>query len=210
MSHSDDDIPPGVDFLAETAARQWAEDAETKLATRINFFAAFVDTITGHTPAIRQVLELGSGPGFLAEYILSRCGGVARYTLLDFSDTMLDLSRKRLEPFGNRASYLQVDFKQTSWADKVADVYDCIVTLQAVHELRHKRHALRFYEECRTLIKLGGLLLVCDHLPQTDSARDRALFMTEEEQIAAIRAAGFSNVQTVLKTAERVACQAIA
>ena len=65
-------------------------------------------------------------------------------------------------------------------------------------------------EECRTAMKHGGLLLVCDHIPQTGSARDRALFMTEDEQIAAIRGAGFSNVQIVLKTVERVACQAIA
>jgi ubiquinone/menaquinone biosynthesis C-methylase UbiE len=210
MSQSDGDIPPGVDFLSEDAARKWAEEAEAKLVSRIDFFAAFVQAITQHRPSIRQVLDLGSGPGFLAEYILSRCAGIERYTLLDFSPAMLDLSRKRLEPFGNRALYLQVDFKQTSWADKVGSLYDCIVTLQAVHELRHKRHALRFYGECRTVLKRGGLLLVCDHIPQTDSARDRALFMTEDEQIAAIRAAGFSNVQTVLKTAERLACQAIA
>jgi ubiquinone/menaquinone biosynthesis C-methylase UbiE len=210
MSQSDGDIPPGVDFLSEDAARKWAEEAEAKLASRIDFFAAFVHAITQHTPSVRQVLELGSGPGFLAEYILSRCAGIERYTLLDFSPTMLDLSHKRLQPFGNRASYLQVDFKQTSWADKVGAASDCIVTLQAVHELRHKRHALGFYEECRTVIKQGGLLLVCDHIPQTDSAKDRALFMTEDEQVAAIRAAGFSNVQIVLKTAQRVACEAIA
>jgi SAM-dependent methyltransferase len=210
MSQSDGDIPPGVDFLSEEAARKWAEEAEAKHASRINFFAAFVHAITQHRPSIRQVLELGSGPGFLADYILSRCAGIERYTLLDFSPTMLDLSRKRLQPVGNRTSYLRVDFKQTSWTDKVGGAYDCIVTFQAVHELRHKRHALRFYEECRTVIKHGGLLLVCDHIPQTDSARDRALFMTEDEQVPAIRAAGFSNVQTVLKTAERVACQAVA
>ena len=210
MSQSDGDIPPGVDFLSEDAARKWAEEAEAKLASRIDFFAAFVHAITQHRPSIRQVLELGSGPGFLAEYILSRCAGIERYTLLDFSPTMLDLSHKRLQPFGNRACYQQVDFKQASWAHKVGAAYDCIVTLQAVHELRHKRHALTFYEACRIVIQHGGLLLVCDHIPRTDSARDRALFMTEDEQVAAIRAAGFSNVQTILKTAERMACQAIA
>src|SRR6266581_5701259 len=36
-------------------------------------------------------------PGFLAEYILSRCSSIERYTLLDFSPTMLDMSRERLE-----------------------------------------------------------------------------------------------------------------
>jgi hypothetical protein len=117
MSQSDGDSPPGVDFLSEDAARKWAEEAEAKLVSRINFFAAFVHAIIQHRPSIPQVLELGSGPGFLDEYILSRCADIKRY---------------------------------------------------------------------------------------------KALFMTEDEQVDAIGAAGFSNVQTVLKTAERLACQAIA
>jgi predicted methyltransferase len=86
----------------------------------------------------------------------------------------------------------------------------CHHARQTVHELRHKRHALKFYEACRTVLNHGGVLLVCDHVPKTDSARDKAMFMTEEEQVAAIQAAGFSTVQTVLKMPERVACQAIA
>lgn len=208
MNNSDDDIPPGVDFLCEAATKQWAEEAEAKLPSRINLFAAFADAITEYKPAIRQVLEIGSGPGFLAEYILSRCGGTERYTLLDFSPTMLELSRKRLQLFGDRVSYLQVDFKQAAWADKVGGCNDCILTMQAVHELRHKRHALKFYEECSRLLRKDGLLLVCDHLPKTDSGRDRALFMTEEEQLDAIQKAGFSRVETLLRTSERLACRA--
>ena len=70
-----------------------------------------------------------------------------------------------------------------------------IVTIQAVHELRHKRHALKFYKECRGLLNDGGMLLVCDRLPQDDSERDRALFMTEGEQLTALRQAGFANVR---------------
>src|SRR5215475_3670355 len=102
MSQSDGDIPPGVDFLSEPAARRWAEEAEAKLASRINFFSAFVQAITEFEPSIHRVLELGSGPGFLAEYILRRCASIERYTLLDFSPTMLDLSAARLQTFGSR------------------------------------------------------------------------------------------------------------
>jgi ubiquinone/menaquinone biosynthesis C-methylase UbiE len=104
MSQSDDDVPPGVDFLSEPAASRWTEDAEAKLASRTNFFAAFVQAITEFEPTIQQVLELGSGPGFLAKYILSRCASIERYTLLDFSPPMLDLSAERLRTFGDRVS----------------------------------------------------------------------------------------------------------
>ena len=209
MSRRDEDIPPAVDFLSEEAARKWAEEEEQKLGSRINIFAAFVQAIVAHTPPIRDVLELGSGPGFLAEYILSRCACIEQYTLLDFSPAMLEMSRTRLQAFGARVSFLQIDFKLTGWADKVGTVYDCIVTIQAVHELRHKRHAPLFYKECRGLLNDGGLLLVCDRLPQDDSDRDRALFMTEEEQLTAIREAGFGTVEVLLRTLERFACKAI-
>jgi ubiquinone/menaquinone biosynthesis C-methylase UbiE len=209
VSQFDEDIPPGVDFLSEDAAEKWAEEAEAKLLSRINFFAAFVKAITAHTPHLSNIIELGSGPGFLAEYILTRCPEIERYTLLDFSPHMLAISRKRLEAFGPRGSFLQVDFKQSGWADRADTAYDCIVTIQAVHELRHKRHAPLFYKECSRILKNGGLLLVCDRLPQDDSDRERALFMTDQEQLAAIRQAGFEHVQVLLRTSERVACQAI-
>ena len=162
-----------------------------------------------HTPRVRNVLELGSGPGFLAEYSLSRCDAIERYTLLDFSQPMLTMSRIRLSAFGGRVSYLQADFKESGWAHKVGALYDAIVTIQAVHELRHKRHALKFYQECRAILNEGGLLLVCDRLPHDDSARDRALFMTEDEQRIAIRRAGFADAEVLLRTSERVACKAI-
>jgi ubiquinone/menaquinone biosynthesis C-methylase UbiE len=210
MSQSDDDVSPGVDFLSEPAARRWAEDAEAKLASSLNFFAAFVQAITEHEPTIRKVLEVGSGAGFLAEYILSQCASIQRYTLLDFSPTMLDLSGNRLQTFCDRVSYLRADFKQAGWTRNIGTSYDCIVTMQAVHELRHKRHALKFYEACHTVLKQGGLLLVCDHLPKNDSDRDRALFMTEEEHLAAIQTAGFSQPEILLRTSERLACRAIA
>src|SRR5437870_2297178 len=81
-----------------------------------------------------------SGPGFLAEYILSRCPFLETYTLLDFSHPMLNMSQKRLETFGARVSFLQTDFKADGWVHKAGTLYDAIVSIQAVHELRHKRH----------------------------------------------------------------------
>jgi hypothetical protein len=105
---------------------------------------------------------------------------------------------------------LRADFKQAGWARNIDDPYDGILTMQAVHELRHKRHALKFYESCHAFLKQGGLLLACDHLPQNDSDRDSALFMTEEEHLAAIQTAGFSQVEILLRTPERLACRASA
>ncbi len=114
MRHPED-IPPGVDFLSEDAARKWTREAEGKLHSRIDFFDTFVQAVTAHTLRVRNVLELGSGPGFLAEYILSRCPSIENYTLLDFSRTMLDMSRKRLEGWSGLVSFRQVNFKEVDF-----------------------------------------------------------------------------------------------
>jgi len=68
---------------------------------------------------------------------------------------------------------------------------------------------LKFFKECRELLNEGGLLLVCDRLPQNDSERDRALFMTEQEQVAALGQAGFLDAEVLLRTSERVACKSV-
>ena len=72
----------------------------------------------------------------LAEALLENCE-IARYTLVDFSPQMLDLSRSRLAKFQDRTVFVQADFKKADWAAKIRAGFDLIVSLQAVHELRH-------------------------------------------------------------------------
>ena len=49
----------------------------------------------------------------------------------------------------------------------------------------------------RHSIELGHLL-ICDHFPLDDTSRSLALYMTEEEQFAALKSAAFSRVHNVL------------
>jgi hypothetical protein len=70
--------------------------------------------------------------------------------------------------------------------------------MQAVHELRHKRHAPRLYEQVHQVLAVPGLVLVCDHTPFDDSPRSVALYMTEQEQQQALANARFANVHVEL------------
>ena len=67
--------------------------------------------------------------------------------------------------------------------------------MQAVHELRHKRHARRLYEQLFAILPNAGTLLVCDHLSRAGDPRSELLFMNEEEHLAALRSAGFVDVE---------------
>lgn len=54
------------------------------------------------------VLDVGCGSGRIGEDALA--GGAARYVGVDFSEPMLDLARRRLARFGDRAEIVQADF----------------------------------------------------------------------------------------------------
>ena len=72
------------------------------------------------------------------------------------------------------------------------------MTNQAVHELRHKRYAPTLHHQVRGLLATGGNYLVCDHFAGEGGMSNSELYMTVEEQKAALFAAGFTNVEQLL------------
>jgi cyclopropane fatty-acyl-phospholipid synthase-like methyltransferase len=193
------DVPSSIDFRSADTARAWSAEANTKRPWRAEFFAAIATEIAAlHAPKV-TVLELGSGPGFLAEVVLARVPGV-HYTLLDFSPAMHDIARERLGAPAD-VRFVTTDFKSDGWADTLGR-FDVVVTVQAVHELRHKRHAVTLHRAVRTVLEPAGVYLVCDHVAGKNGMADTELYMTAAEQAAALRSAGFVDAGTVLEQHE--------
>lgn len=139
---------------------------------------------------ILHALELGSGPGFLAEHLCQRIPGLA-LELFDFSPAMHELARRRCEKFLDRISFVAGNFKHEDWTAALGS-YRCILCNQTVHELRHKRHALRFHREVKSLLKPNGIYLMCDHVHGKHGMQNEELYMHHEEQIQTLQEAGFS------------------
>jgi cyclopropane fatty-acyl-phospholipid synthase-like methyltransferase len=116
---------------------------------------------------------------------------------MDFSEPMLAVSRERLAAFP-AASFVLASFKSEDWTRRVEGRFDCVVSMQAVHELRHKRHAPRLYDQVYQVLAVSGLVLICDHTPFDESPRSIALYMTEQEQRQALADARFANVRVEL------------
>ena len=192
----DEDVPSPIDLCDASDAREWAETALVKRPWRTQFFESFSDELRALDASNLDVLELGSGPGFLAEYLLARHSEIARYTLLDFSPPMLAMARERLGASRHRVDEVLADFKSDAeWPRLLPSRPNVIMSMQAVHELRHKRHARRLYEQLFAILPDAGTLLVCDHLSRSGDPRSELLFMNEEEQVAALRSAGFVDVE---------------
>ena len=84
--------------------------------------------------------SVGQGQACWPSACCSRCPAVASCTLLDFSTDVLSIGRERLVRF-QAARF--VPAKSPDWVEQVDRPFDCVVSMQAVHELRNKRHALR-------------------------------------------------------------------
>ena len=188
------DVPPGVDFLDAEQVRAWVSSCEVDKPWRGPMRRRFADYVGALRPGAR-VLELGSGPGYLAESILESCPNVESYTLLDFSEHMLALSRERLARF-ETARFLKTDFKAADWYHALSPPYTAVLAMQAVHEIRHKRHAPGLYSRIRDVLEPGGLLAVCDGTPRDSTALWQvSLCMTVDEQLDALASAGFTEIR---------------
>lgn len=202
----DADIPHGEDLQSPEGAAAWAAAADRKRPHRIPLRQAIVDRIA-LLPDGGRVLELGSGPGYLAEQVLSRCPQLGTYTLFDFSEPMIAMSRQRVARF-DAARFVAGDFRTRSWTNGVPGPWDAVVSMQAVHEVRHKRHVPALYRDIRGILKPSGVFIVGDRTPEDDSARSAALFMTADEQLGALRDAGFIDVRLVTAGDALALCEA--
>lgn len=197
MSALLDDVPSPIDLRQTEDARAWAAAAMERRPWRREFFAAMSTAIAAVSQGRPcRVLELGSGPGFLAEHLLQSLPAI-ELVLLDFSAAMHALARERLGPLAARVQFVERSFREADWPAGLGR-FNFVVTNQAVHELRHKRHAQALHAQVRACLAPAGQYLVSDHYCGEGGMANDQLYMTVAEQQAALRGAGFEQVEPLL------------
>lgn len=200
------DVPSPINLCNMEDALEWERTAMQR-PNRIDFFSAIADELESVSRPALKVLELGSGPGFLALYLLERLPRL-ELVLLDNSKVMHELARKRLGSWHHRVSFLERNFKDADWAKELGP-FDAVVTLQAVHELRHKRYASALHRQVASQLTNAGCYLVCDHYCGENGMQNDQLYMTPDEHRASLENAGYK-VREVLKISGRVLYHAAA
>jgi ubiquinone/menaquinone biosynthesis C-methylase UbiE len=196
------EVPSNHDFFDPAYVKQWTESISRYRPERRQLFKVFAAEAARIKKDALSVLELGCGPGFLAEALLQNCQ-IARYTLIDFSPQMLDLSRTRLVKFKGRTAFIQADFKKDKWTDAVQGGFDLVISLQAVHELRHASRIPKLYAQLYSLLAPGGTILICDHVNSPSPSSHRAAhFMTVEEHLSTFKEVGFINAREICPAAD--------
>jgi len=196
------EVPTDHDFFDPAYVKQWTDSVIRYRPERQQLFKVFAAQAARITKAALSVFELGCGPGFLAEALLQNCQ-IARYTLIDFSPQMLELSRSRLARFKERTVFFQLDFKKDNWTAAIPADFDLIVSLQAVHELRHASRIPKLYAQLYSLLVPGGSLLICDHVNSSLPSGHRAAhFMTVEEHLSTFKEVGFIKAREICPAAD--------
>ena len=125
--------------------------------------ALLIDLIPFRKSAPIRVLDLGSGPGTLAELVLKRYRR-SDVVAFDLTEEMLDAARERCQAFGARFLAVEGDFS----TDDFGCSYDVILAGLALHHLEdeQRRQALR---QIFAALRPGGALLVRDVTADEDS-----------------------------------------
>nr|VTP04316.1 Demethylrebeccamycin-D-glucose O-methyltransferase [Mycobacterium riyadhense] len=104
-----------------------------------------------------KVLEIGAGSGAMAAEILSIYPDI-HITVTDFDDTMLAAARRRLAPFGSRATARQADANGLPFGD---NTFDTVLSFIMLHHTVTWEQALA---EAVRVVRAGGTLIGYDLL----------------------------------------------
>jgi len=100
-----------------------------------------------------KVLDLGCGPGVLAEMVF-KLFPKSEVVVFDLTEEMLDVCRKRLEPFRERLTVVQGDFK----TDSLGAGYDLVMAGLSLQHLNHEERR-RIYNDIYNSLNPGGMYL---------------------------------------------------
>lgn len=156
------------DFHDAQFSQGWA-DRFQPTPPRLALFETILQELQKITPSQIAVLEIGIGPGYLADYILQRYSNI-QYEGLDFSAPMLQIAKTRTVAYGDTISFTQADLIKESWHLKVKTQPQAIISTWALHDLFEKKNILDVYQKAYHLLPKGGILLNGDFIkPETST-----------------------------------------
>jgi tRNA (cmo5U34)-methyltransferase len=112
--------------------QDWVSKDSQRAAEREAQFNAAISWLSVFVGGRSRVMDLGCGPGTLAEKLLAAFPEMS-VVCSDGSDEMLRLARQRLDSFGDRASFIQSDFGADKWIAELPRELDAVVSARPVY-----------------------------------------------------------------------------
>jgi tRNA (cmo5U34)-methyltransferase len=188
-----------------------------------------VELLGALAPADAHVVDLGAGTGALAAAVLDGLPRV-RVTVIDVDPEMLGEARRRLEPHGERVTFLEASF-----LDPLPRA-DAIVASLSLHHVHDRARKTELYAAIHDALVPGGVFLNLDaavaedprlnalvfdrwaaHMSEQgipdDEARGHFAAWSDEDryfplqaELAALREAGFAEVDCLWRRGPSAIC----
>jgi SAM-dependent methyltransferase len=191
------------EFHDEEFVTGWA-DRFVPTPERMELFNIILSELRSRVPPNGCVVELGIGPGYLADYLLNGMLDI-RYYGVDFSVPMLNIAGHRLKPHAKRVAYVRADLVMDEWWADIPSPISAIVSTWALHDLGSQENVSNVYKSCAQALQDGGILLNGDFIKP-----DRAIYEYEpgrfeiEKHIAMLRRVGFKHADCLVVLEEEI------
>ena len=175
----------------------WA-DRFAPTPDRLKLFNVILSELQSQVPPSGCLVELGIGPGYLADYLLKEMPGI-HYCGVDFSGPMLDIARQRLKQHSTRVTYVQTDLVEDDWWTDIPTTVNAIVSTWALHDLGSQENVEVVYRNCAKVLRDGGMLLNGDFIKP-----DKAIYEYEPgrfeiaKHIEMLRRVGFASADCLI------------
>lgn len=170
--------------------------------SRLELFDTILAEVQKITSLPIKVLELGIGPGYLAEYILGKNSSI-QYEGLDYAAPMLEIAAKRNEVHKDKLIFTQTDLTTTNWGDQVKNQPDVIISTWALHDLFSQDNIFNVYQVAYNILPKGGVLLNGDFIkPETSTFEYEGGRIKPSVHLALLKKAGFRSV-SIIKELEK-------
>ncbi|MCL4301806.1 MAG: class I SAM-dependent methyltransferase [Anaerolineae bacterium] len=190
------------DLRTQEDVAEWTAGLQTRYPERAEVMQHTVAQLKALPFANPQVVELGPGPGLLAELLLRELPRLT-YTGFDSSELLLAFARTKLAPFDGRATLVQADLNAAGWLNQLPGKLHAIISLQALHDLGDESHINRVYTLARRVLVPGGLLLNADFVvPPGQENPEQPGRLTIPRHLELLQAQGFDRAACILETGQ--------
>lgn len=212
---------PGHHWQEPERVQEYVTRTTERADERKAWFLQMADLFLFELDAPIRVLDVGSGYGAVAAAVLERFPNATAIGL-DISAPMMEVGREKMAQFGDRFRYHIGDFAEGTLPDNLAGRFDAVVSSAAIHHLPSAEKQ-RLYKSIYERLNSNGCFFNVDAVdPEEEDVaelirqlreRDRVRrgdppreprapeavlthhhFETASNQIAWLRAAGFSAV----------------
>jgi len=119
------------------------------LETSLSFIERSVPSLSG------RIIDVGGGESTLVDDLLAR--GYADLTVLDISQTAIDVTKARLGGLGDRVEWIVADVTSTNFA---ADAFDVWHDRAVFHFLTTAADRAAYVERVKRAVKPGGHVII--------------------------------------------------